>query len=88
MALATRADRQLDDADRVQQDLLDVRRRVFSTYCLQLTLAVSLLFYGLDHPGYDHRIYLFSAATCLVLMVLLRRGFSTLLGANFALLMG
>jgi signal transduction histidine kinase/CheY-like chemotaxis protein len=88
MALATRADRPLDDADRVQQDLMDVRRRVFSTYCLQLTLAVSLLFYGLDHPAYDHRIYLFSAATCLVLMVLLRRGFSTLLGANLALLMG
>ena len=88
MALVPSAAPRLDDGDRVQQDLLDARRRLFSTYCLQLTLAASLLFYGLDHPGYDHRIYLFSAATCLVLMVLLRRGFSTLFAANLALLMG
>jgi signal transduction histidine kinase/CheY-like chemotaxis protein len=71
-----------------QQDLLDARRRLFSTYCLQLSLAASVLFYFLDHPGYDHRIYVFSGGTCLVLMVLLRRGFSTVVGANLALWMG
>lgn len=88
MAPATSTDQLLDEPDRVQHDLLYARRRVFSTYCLQLTLAASVLFYGLDHPGYDHRIYLFSVGTCLLLMVLLRRGFSTLLAANLALLMG
>ena len=88
MAFAARAELPLDDADRIQQDLLDARRRLFSTYCLQLTFAVSVLFYALDHPGYTHNIYLFSAATCMVLMVLLRRGFSTRFGANLALLMG
>ena len=85
MAFASRADPVLDVG---QQDLLDARRRLFSTYCLQLTFAASVLFYFLDHPGYDHRIYVFSGGTCLVLMVLLRRGFSTLLGANLALSMG
>jgi signal transduction histidine kinase/CheY-like chemotaxis protein len=78
----------LDDADRVQQDLLAARRRLFSKYCLQLSFLSSLLFYVLDHPGYSPHIYLFSAAACLVLMVLLRRGFSTLYSANLALLMG
>ena len=88
MANAARADHKSDDTDLGQQGLLDARRRLFSTYCLQLTWAVSVVFYLLDHPGYDHRIYVFSAGTCLVLMVLLRRGFSTLLGANLALFMG
>jgi signal transduction histidine kinase/CheY-like chemotaxis protein len=88
MANDSRADRVLDDNDLGQRDLLAARRRLFSTYCLQLTWAVSVVFYLLDHPGYDPRIYVFSAGTCLVLMVLLRRGFSTLLGANLALLMG
>ena len=88
MALAPSAHPELAAPAVVPHDLLYARRRLFSTYCLQLILAASLLFYGLDHPGYDHRIYLLSAGTCLLLMVLLRRGFSTLLGANLALLMG
>jgi signal transduction histidine kinase/CheY-like chemotaxis protein len=86
MAANPVVDPSLDDADRVLEDMSAARRRLFSKYCLQLTLASALLFYFLDHPGYDHRIYLFSAALCLVLMVLLRRGFSTLYSANAVLL--
>ncbi|WP_408598665.1 hybrid sensor histidine kinase/response regulator [Limnohabitans sp.] len=55
---------------------------------MQLTLAASVLFYALDNPAYDHRIYLFCAATGLVLMLMLQRGVSTLFAANVLLVMG
>ena len=87
MALSFSTDLGMDEGDRLQHDLLAERRRLFSNHCLQLTLAASVLFYALDHPAYDHRIYLFCAATGLVLMLMLRRGVSTLFAANVLLLM-
>jgi signal transduction histidine kinase/CheY-like chemotaxis protein len=88
MALSRVTDLGMDEGDRLQHDLLAERRRLFSSHCLQLTLAASVLFYALDHPAYDHRIYVFCAVTGLVLMLMLRRGVSTLFAANVLLLMG
>ena len=88
MALSRVTDLGMDEGDRLQHDLLAERRRFFSGHCLQLTLVASVLFYALDHPAYDHRIYVFCVATGLVLMLMLRRGVSTLFAANVLLLMG